>query len=146
VCVRQTWVLLVGKTISVPAPTPILSVRVRPPLLSEPSEYRLLSEERDPGEENNLKRILEFYTFWGPLCAAGLRGSLRTARVFILLVGYRYINFISPLVWHNSKAIKAGSTCPARCNSAESTTLALDITQRSSHPTAGRLVSVPSIN
>jgi hypothetical protein len=31
-CVRQTWVLLVGKTISVTAPTPILSVRVRPPL------------------------------------------------------------------------------------------------------------------
>jgi len=30
-CVRQTWVLLVGKMISVPAPTPILSVRVRPP-------------------------------------------------------------------------------------------------------------------
>ena len=32
-CVRQTWVLLVGKTILVPAPTPILSVRVRPPLV-----------------------------------------------------------------------------------------------------------------
>ena len=33
-CVRQTWVLLVGKTISVPAPAPILSVLVRPPLLT----------------------------------------------------------------------------------------------------------------
>ena len=30
-CVRQIWVLLVGKTVSVPAPTPMLSVRVRPP-------------------------------------------------------------------------------------------------------------------
>jgi hypothetical protein len=31
-CVRQTWVLLVGKTIAGPAPTPILSVHVRLPL------------------------------------------------------------------------------------------------------------------
>jgi len=31
-CVHQTWVVLVATTISTGAPTPILSVRVRPPL------------------------------------------------------------------------------------------------------------------
>jgi hypothetical protein len=34
ICVHQTWVVLVATTISPPAPTPILSARVRPPLLS----------------------------------------------------------------------------------------------------------------
>jgi hypothetical protein len=32
IAILSVWVLLVGKTILVPAPTPILSVRVRPPL------------------------------------------------------------------------------------------------------------------
>ena len=40
---------------------------------------------------------------------------------------------------------KDGRTCPARCNSTESTALVLSITQPSSYPTADRLVSVPSI-
>jgi hypothetical protein len=31
-CVHQTWVVLVATTLSTPAPTPILSARVRPPL------------------------------------------------------------------------------------------------------------------